>query len=69
MATIQISVEDNGSGISEELIEQIFIPFFTTKDSGSGIGLSISRQIMRNHGGNIKLISKPQQGSKFILEF
>ncbi len=65
----QISVLDNGSGISEELLEQIFIPFFTTKENGSGIGLSISRQIMRNHSGNIKVISKEGKGSRFVLEF
>ncbi len=65
----QISVTDNGIGISEELMEQIFIPFFTTKTNGSGIGLSISRQIMRNHGGNIKVVSEPGKGSKFVLEF
>ncbi len=65
----QISVTDNGIGISEELMEQIFIPFFTTKANGSGIGLSISRQIMRNHGGNIRVVSKIGKGSKFVLEF
>ncbi len=65
----QISVSDNGSGISEELLEQIFVPFFTTKENGSGIGLSISRQIMRNHNGNIKVISKEGKGSRFVLEF
>ncbi len=66
---IIISVEDNGKGIPDELIEQIFIPFFTTKETGSGIGLSISRQIMFNHGGNINVISKPDEGSRFVLEF
>ncbi len=65
----QICVADNGSGISEELLEQIFVPFFTTKENGSGIGLSISRQIMRNHSGNIRVISEAGKGSRFILEF
>lgn len=65
----QIIVADNGCGISEELLEQIFIPFFTTKDNGSGIGLSISRQIMRNHGGTISVVSEVGKGSQFILEF
>ncbi len=65
----QISVTDNGSGISEELLEQIFIPFFTTKENGSGIGLSISRQIMRNHRGNIRVVSEMGKGSQFVLEF
>jgi len=49
----QISVQDNGAGIPDDVIEQIFIPFFTTKENGSGIGLSLSRQIMKNHGGTI----------------
>jgi len=55
----QISVQDNGIGISDDIIEQIFIPFFTTKENGSGIGLSLSRQIMRNHGGSIDVHSLP----------
>lgn len=53
----QIYVQDNGVGISAEIIEQIFIPFFTTKENGSGIGLSLSRQIMKNHGGSIDVHS------------
>lgn len=48
-----IQVIDNGKGISEELMDKIFIPFFTTKENGSGIGLSISSQIMQLHGGTI----------------
>ena len=50
----QISVFDNGPGIPKDIIENIFIPFFTTKDTGSGIGLSLSRQIMQLHGGTLK---------------
>lgn len=65
----QLAVIDNGVGIAAERLEQIFIPFFTTKENGSGIGLSISRQIMHNHGGTIKVISQPEKGSTFILEF
>lgn len=65
----QIIVSDNGIGIPEEIIEQIFIPFFTTKENGSGIGLSLSRQIMRNHSGTIKVVSKQAKGSQFVLEF
>ncbi len=53
----QIYVRDNGVGIPSEIIEQIFIPFFTTKENGSGIGLSLSRQIMKNHGGSIDVHS------------
>ncbi|PID94598.1 MAG: hypothetical protein CSA95_02480 [Bacteroidetes bacterium] len=66
---IQIAITDNGVGIEEELLSQIFIPFFTTREQGSGIGLSISRQIMHKHNGNIRVVSRPQQGSTFTLEF
>ncbi len=55
----EIQVIDNGPGIPPEIMEQIFIPFFTTKENGSGIGLSLSRQIMKNHGGSIDVHSLP----------
>jgi two-component system, NtrC family, nitrogen regulation sensor histidine kinase NtrY len=48
---LTIQVKDNGQGILKEVLDKIFIPFFTTKPKGSGIGLSLSRQIMRLHGG------------------
>jgi signal transduction histidine kinase len=64
-----IRISDNGSGIEEEVMEQIFIPFFTTKDNGSGIGLSLSRQLMRLHKGNISVQSKPEEGTTFTLSF
>lgn len=64
-----IEVTDNGCGILEEVQDKIFIPFFTTKQEGSGIGLSLSRQIMNSHNGTITLISTPQQGTSFILVF
>ncbi len=57
----EISVTDNGPGIPDDLADKIFIPFFTTKESGSGIGLSLSRQIMQLHGGILKMES--QQGN------
>lgn len=62
-----ISVTDNGPGIAEDLMDKIFIPFFTTKESGSGIGLSLSRQIMQMHGGMLKVDSIPQKTSFTIL--
>ena len=62
----QISVQDNGEGIPAEIIEQIFIPFFTTKENGSGIGLSLSRQIMKNHGGTLDAHSTPGK-TVFVL--
>lgn len=64
-----IEVSDNGSGIEPEALEKIFIPFYTTKKTGSGIGLSLSRQIMQMHGGNLKVISKVGEGSTFLVIF
>ncbi|WP_321290751.1 ATP-binding protein [uncultured Sunxiuqinia sp.] len=66
---VEILVRDNGPGISPELIDEIFVPFFTTRESGSGIGLSLSRQIMRMHGGSLKVNSIPQKETCFILQF
>ncbi len=65
----EICVVDNGPGILPEIIDQIFVPFFTTKENGSGIGLSISRQIMRLHGGTLKVKSIPHEETVFTLEF
>lgn len=64
-----IRVKDNGPGIEREVLEKIFIPFFTTKSNGSGIGLSLSRQIMRMHGGNISVQSAPAGETVFTLKF
>ena len=58
-----IEIRDNGCGIPQDVAEQIFIPFFTTRENGSGIGLSLSQQIIRAHGGNIYLQSKPGEGT------
>jgi signal transduction histidine kinase len=65
----EICVIDNGPGIPEENLDEIFVPFFTTRRSGSGIGLSISRQIMRVHGGNLKVRSVPGKETIFCLSF
>ncbi|NNV56919.1 sensor histidine kinase [Limnovirga soli] len=64
-----IQVSDNGYGMPEELIERIFIPFFTTKKTGSGIGLSLCKQIMMLHKGNIQVQSKEGGGTVFSLVF
>nr|WP_321353967.1 ATP-binding protein [uncultured Draconibacterium sp.] len=64
-----ISVTDNGPGISDELMDKIFVPFFTTKENGSGIGLSISRQIMQLHGGSLKMSSVPEKYTSSVLVF
>jgi len=65
----EICVTDNGQGIPAENLDEIFVPFFTTKQSGSGIGLSISRQIMRVHGGNLKVMSVQGKETIFCLSF
>ncbi len=64
-----ISVKDNGNGIDSDALERIFVPFFTTKKTGSGIGLSLSRQIMRQHGGQITVRSNLGEGTEFLLRF
>jgi len=64
-----IKVSDNGKGITEEVVEKIFIPFFTTKPQGSGIGLSLSRQIIRLHKATIGVTSKPNEQTVFKLRF
>ena len=59
---ISIDVTDNGPGIPDELQEKIFIPFFTTKSEGTGIGLSLCRQIIRNHNGHLSILeSRPDK--------
>ena len=62
-----IEVKDNGAGMTEEIMSQVFIPFYTTKPKGSGIGLSLSNQIIRLHGGTITADSKPGKGSTFTI--
>jgi signal transduction histidine kinase len=66
---VTISVYDNGPGIPEENLDNIFIPFYSTKKEGSGIGLSLSRQIMKLHRGRIDVETEPGAGTTFILEF
>ena len=64
-----IRVADNGSGMPAEIMEKIFIPFFSTKKSGSGIGLSLCKQIMMLHKGNIQVQSRDGDGTAFLLQF
>lgn len=64
-----IKVEDNGQGMGTDLIEKIFIPFFSTKKSGSGIGLSLCKQILMLHKANIHVQSKLGVGTAFIMQF
>jgi len=64
-----IVVSDNGCGILPDVMDKIFVPFFTTKIGGSGIGLSICRQILISHNGNITVESEPEKGTRVILSF
>ncbi len=67
--SIRITIEDNGHGISRENLDKVFLPFFTTRDNGSGIGLSISRQILHLHGATISVSSKAGEGTVFTINF
>ena len=64
-----IEIVDNGKGIDKDIQEKIFIPFYTTKKTGSGIGLSLSRQIMQLNDGNINFFENQPSGSIFVLQF
>jgi len=66
---VQISVSDNGCGIDMDQMDTIFIPFYTTSEKGSGIGLSFAKQIMRLHNGHISVKFEKGEGTKFILKF
>ncbi|MCZ6520612.1 MAG: ATP-binding protein [Bacteroidetes bacterium] len=63
-----ISIKDNGPGIDDEALSKIFIPFFTTKKHGSGIGLSLSKQIIRKHNGTLTVKSFIDQGAEFTIK-
>ncbi|HNP20184.1 MAG TPA: ATP-binding protein [Fulvivirga sp.] len=67
--TTMLKISDNGAGIAPENLDKIFIPFFTTKKKGTGVGLSFARKVMRLHNGNIRVHSKMGEGTSFILEF
>ena len=64
-----ILVWDNGAGIDETIMNQIFIPFYTTKKNGSGIGLSLSKNILKKHGGNLLVASEIGDYTVFSLIF
>ena len=68
-ASVVVEVIDNGSGIIPEAIERVFVPFFTTKKAGSGIGLALSRQIMQLHNGTLTVKSEPYVKTVFRLKF
>ena len=66
---VRISITDNGKGIPPELLDSVFVPFYTTRNEGSGIGLSLSREIMKLHGGGIRVHSEPGRETTFTLIF
>jgi signal transduction histidine kinase len=66
---VRISITDNGKGIPPGLLDSVFVPFFTTREKGSGIGLSLSREIMKLHGGGIRVNSDPGKETTFTLLF
>jgi nitrogen fixation/metabolism regulation signal transduction histidine kinase len=67
--SVIIEVYDNGHGIADKVLGHIFVPFFSTRQEGSGIGLSLSKQIMSSHGGNITVKSIPDVETRFFLRF
>jgi signal transduction histidine kinase len=66
---VEIGVKDNGSGIPAHIVDKIFQPFFTTKPTGegTGLGLSLSYDIVKAHGGELKVETKEGEGSEFIV--
>jgi two-component system sensor histidine kinase HydH len=64
---VRLRVTDTGNGMSEELLKQVFAPFFTTKPSGTGLGLALVQQIISEHGGHIECESTPDQGTTFTI--
>jgi signal transduction histidine kinase len=65
----RIYIQDSGSGIPKEIQKTIFEPFITTKDSGTGLGLTIVKRIVENHQGKIELFSSSEKGTTFIITF
>ncbi|WOH39041.1 ATP-binding protein [Thalassotalea fonticola] len=66
---VVIDISDNGAGVPDDIAKKIFVPFFTTKKEGSGVGLALTRQVMVAHGGNVKLERSPLGGALFRLTF
>ncbi|MCU4156532.1 ATP-binding protein [Carboxylicivirga sp. A043] len=66
---LQITIHDNGKGIPEEELDKVCVPFYTTRHGGSGIGLALSQQVMRLHGGNLKIHSEIEKGTTVLLNF
>jgi two-component system sensor histidine kinase HydH len=65
---VELRISDTGVGVSPELLSQVFYPYFTTKPSGTGIGLAISQKIVADHGGTIDMESEPGKGTTVIIQ-
>ncbi|MCK5323283.1 MAG: HAMP domain-containing histidine kinase, partial [Desulfobulbaceae bacterium] len=63
-----IEVRDTGAGIPDKIKNKIFDPFFTTRENGTGLGLAIVRQIVKSHGGEIRVASKEGEGTSFVIK-
>lgn len=66
--TFSIRIRDNGPGLSEDVLPRIFEPFVTTRDTGTGLGLALCRQVIRAHGGEIHASNRPHGGAEFLIE-
>jgi signal transduction histidine kinase len=66
---VVIEVADNGPGVPDDIATKIFVPFFTTKEEGSGVGLALARQVMTAHGGFVRLSENDGGGALFSLTF
>ena len=67
--SVVVNISDNGRGIPADIIDKVFVPFYTTEEKGTGIGLSLSRRIMQLHGGTIRLRSGEKKGTTVVLTF
>jgi hypothetical protein len=64
---VEISVSDTGHGLTDEIRERLFLPFYSTKHRGTGLGLSIAAKIVQEHGGSIRAESNTPKGARFLL--
>jgi signal transduction histidine kinase len=64
---VEIAVQDDGPGITPQVLKSLFVPFFTTKDRGTGLGLAISQRMVEEMGGRIEVASQPGAGSTFTI--
>lgn len=64
-----IEVQNNRHGIADDVAEKVFVPFFTTKREGSGVGVALTRKVMLSHGGYVSLCTQQENGSTFSLIF